>query len=127
MKKLQLLALVACALFTATAVFAAQKPTVWQGTLADSNCYLKDHALTGNDHMGVKECGTACLKIGRPAGILTRTKQVHVLVAPSIVLASYVGQQVRVTGSLHNDAIQTDKVEVRKNGKWEEIQLKSMM
>ena len=127
MKKVQLLAVVACAFFIASAMFAAPKPTVWQGTLVDSNCYLKDHALTGNDHMGVKQCGTACLRTGLPAGILTSTNQFHVLVAPSIALAPYVGEQVRVTGSLHNDAIQTDKVEVRKNGKWEEIQLKSMM
>lgn len=127
MKKMRFLTVAACVLFAATAVFAAQKTTVWQGTLVDSNCYLKDHALTGNDHMGVKQCGTICLKSGLPAGILTRTHQFHVLVAPSVALAPYVGQQVRVTGSLHNDAIQTDKVEVRKDGKWEEIQLKSMM
>lgn len=127
MAKLRFLTLAVCVLFSATAVFAAERATVWQGTLVDSNCYLKDHALTGNDHMGVKQCGTMCLKSGLPAGILTRAKQFHVLVAPSLALAPYVGQQVRVTGSLHDDAIQTDKVEVRKNGKWEEIQLKSMM
>lgn len=93
----------------------------------DSNCYLKDHALTGNDHMGVKQCGMLCLKTGLPAGILTRTGQLHVLVALSIALAPYVGEQVRVTGTMHNEAIQAEKVEVRKNGKWEEVQLKSMM
>ncbi|MGH9431496.1 MAG: hypothetical protein ACRD3T_08120 [Terriglobia bacterium] len=125
MKKVSMV--VACMLFAATALFAAPKSTVWQGTLVDSNCYLKDHALTGNDHMGVKQCGTICLKSGLPAGILTRTKQLHVLVAPSIALAPYVGQQVRVTGTMHNDAIQVDKAEVRTNGKWEEVQLKSMM
>ena len=117
----------ACLLFAATALYAAPKSTVWQGTLVDSNCYLKDHALTGNDHMGVKQCGTICLRSGLPAGILTRTKQFHVLVAPSLALAPYVGEQVRVTGTMHNEAIQTEEVEVSKNGKWEEIQLKSMM
>jgi len=117
----------ACLLLAAAALYAAPKSTVWQGTLVDSNCYLKDHALTGNDHMGVKQCGTLCLKSGLPAGILTRTKQFHVLVAPSIALAPYVGEEVRVTGTMHNEAIQAEKVEVRKNGKWEEVQLKSMM
>jgi hypothetical protein len=114
-------------LFAVGALYAAPKSTVWEGTLVDSNCYLKDHALTGNDHMGVKQCGTLCLKTGLPAGILTRTRQFHVLVAPSVALAPYVGEQVRVTGTLHNEAIQAEKVEVRKDGKWEEVQLKSMM
>ncbi len=118
---------VAWVVVAAATLFAAPKTTVWQGTLVDSNCYLKDHALTGNDHMGVKQCGTACLKTGLPAGILTRSKQFHVLVAPSIALAPYVGDQVRVTGTMHFGAIQAEKVEVRKNGKWEAVQLKSMM
>jgi hypothetical protein len=122
-----LLTIVACTLFAVTTLLAAPKSTVWQGTLVDSNCYLKDHALTGNDHMGVKQCGTVCLKSGLPAGILTRTKQFHVLVAPSPALAPYVGDQVRVTGTIHNEAIQVEKAEVQKNGKWEEIHLKSMM
>lgn len=125
MKKVSMVA--ACMLFAATALFAAPKSTVWQGTLVDSNCYLKDHTLTGNDHMGVKQCGTACLKTGLPAGILTRAKQFHVLVAPALALAPYVGDPVRVTGTLHNGAIQVEKAEVRTNGKWEEVQLKSMM
>jgi hypothetical protein len=118
---------VACVLFAAGTLLAAPRTTVWRGTLVDSNCYLKDHALTGNDHMGVKQCGTACLKTGLPAGILTSTKQFHVLVAPSLALAPYVGDQVRVTGTMHFGAIQAEKVEVRENGKWQEVQLKSMM
>lgn len=118
---------IACMFFAATALFAAPKSVVLQGTLVDSNCYLKDNALTGNDHMGVKQCGTACLKMGLPAGILTRTKQFHVLVAPAPALAPYVGDPVRVTGTLHNGAVQVEKAEVRTNGKWQEVQLKSMM
>ena len=127
MKKFKMAVLLVCLMFVSAAAYAAPKTSVWEGTLIDTNCYLKDHALTGNDHMGVKGCGTACLKSGLPAGILTRTKQLHVLVAPSIALAPYVGQQVRATGSMQSGLIQADKVEVRKNGKWQEIQLKSMM
>jgi len=48
-------------------------------------------------------------------------------VAPSIALAPYVKQQVRVTGSSESSLIQASKVEVRKGGKWQEIQLKSRM
>lgn len=125
MQKISIFAV--CLLFVATALYASPKTMVWQGTLVDSNCYLKDHALTGNDHMGVKQCGTTCLKSGLPAGLLTRNKQFHVLVAPSIALAPYVGDQVKVTGTMHNEAIQADKVEVRKNGQWENVQLNSMM
>jgi len=127
MRKLKMSAVLVCLMFASAAAYAAPKTAVWEGTLIDTNCYLKDHALTGNDHMGVKGCGTACLKSGLPAGILTRTKQFHVLVAPSIALAPYVGQQVRVTGSSESSLIQASKVEVRKGGKWQEIQLKSMM
>ena len=119
--------LVAAALLSALALYGAEKATTWEGTLVDSNCYLKDSSLTGNDHMGVKECGTTCLKQGLPAGILTKAKQYHVLVAPSLPLAPYVGQEVRVSGSLHHGAILADKVEVQKEGKWEEVKLKSMM
>lgn len=127
MRKLKMAAVLVCLMFASAAAYAAPKTAVWEGTLIDTNCYLKDHALTGNDHMGVKGCGTAGLKSGLPAGILTRTKQFHVLVAPSIALAPYVGQQVRVTGSSESSLIQASKVEVRKGGKWQEIQLKSMM
>lgn len=127
MRKLKMSAVLVCLMFASAAAYAAPKTAVWEGTLIDTNCYLKDHALTGNDHMGVKGCGTACLKSGLPAGILTRTKQFHVLVAPSIALAPYVKQQVRVTGSSESSLIQASKVEVRKGGKWQEIQLKSRM
>jgi hypothetical protein len=105
----------------------ASGATRWEGTLVDSNCYLKDNSLTGNDHMGVKECGTACLKSGLPAGLLTKDKKYHVLIAPSLTMAPYVGQHVRVSGSVHTGAILAEKVEVRRDGKWEEVKLKSMM
>ena len=75
MKKFKMAVLLVCLMFVSAAAYAAPKTSVWEGTLIDTNCYLKDHALTGNDHMGVKGCGTACLKSGLPAGILTRTKQ----------------------------------------------------
>ena len=115
-----------CPLVISAGLYAAGA-TAWEGTLVDSNCYLKDNSLTGNDHMGVKECGTACLKSGLAAGLLTKVKKYHVLIAPSLSLALYVGEQVRVSGSVHSHAIMADKAEVRKDGKWEEVKLKSMM
>jgi hypothetical protein len=57
--------------------------------------------------------------------LVTADKQFHVLVAPSIKLAPYVGQKVRVTGTNYNGDIAVEKAEVSKEGKWEEINFKS--
>lgn len=108
-------------------VSSAQKDTTVEGTLVDSMCYLKDNSLTGNDHGAMKQCGTMCLKGGTPAGVLTKNKKFHAVIAPSTALADYVGQTVRVTGSIHNESILAKKVEVSKNGKWEEVKLGVMM
>ncbi|HYM10551.1 MAG TPA: hypothetical protein VEU62_07460 [Bryobacterales bacterium] len=122
-----LLVFLASALLVAIGLSAAEKTATWEGTLVDANCYLKDNSLTGNDHMGVKECGTMCLKSGLPAGLLTKDKRFHAIIAPSLALAPYVGQQVRISGSLHSGAILAEKAEVQKNGKWEAINIKAMM
>jgi hypothetical protein len=127
LKNFRLSVLIAATLLGAIALYGAEKTTAWQGTLVDSNCYLKDNSLIGNDHMGVKGCGTTCLKQGLPAGLLTKAKKYYVLVAPSLALAPYVGEEVRVSGSIHDGVILAAKVEVQKEGKWEEINLKSMM
>jgi len=58
---------------------------------------------------------------------VTQEKEFHILVAPSLALAPYVGQQVRVTGSNHNGTIAVEKAEVAQGGNWEEINLKSKM
>ncbi len=47
------------------------------------------------------------------------------LVASSIKLSPYVGQQVRVTGEDHSGAIAVDKIEVSKSGQWQPIELRS--
>lgn len=104
----------------------AQDRTV-EGTLVDSKCYLSDNSLTGNDHGAMKQCGTMCLKGGSPAAVLTADNQFHALIAPSPALAPYVGQKVRVNGTLHNGALLAESVEVNKNGKWEAIKLGAMM
>jgi hypothetical protein len=105
----------------------AQKETTLEGTLVDSKCYLSDNSLAGNDHGPTKNCGTMCLKGGTPAGILSKDKKFHALIAPAGALADYVGQQVRATGSLHNGSLLAKKVEVNRNGKWEEVKLGAMM
>ncbi len=127
MRKTLLLALLAFVVTLAISVYAAEKAVTLEGTLVDSKCYLKDNSLTGNDHGPVKECGTLCLKGGTPGALLTKDKKFHAILAPSLALAPYVGQEIRVHGTLHNGAIAADKVEVNKNGKWEEVKLGVMM
>ena len=105
----------------------AEQNQTWTGSLVDASCYLTDSTQTGNEHMGMKQCGMACLKMGRPAGILTSDKKFFVLIAPSPDIADYVGQPIRVTGKIRNGSILVDKFEVKKSGAWVAIKLSAMM
>ncbi len=127
MRKTHLVVLLAFAVTIAFSLYAAEKTVTLEGTLVDSKCYLADNANVGNDHMGIKGCGTICLKGGQPGALLTKDKKFHPILAPSTVLAPYVGQTIRVNGTLHNGAILASKVEVNKDGKWEEVKLGAMM
>jgi hypothetical protein len=125
MVKASLFVLVAFALF-ATWLSAAEKTLTVEGTLVSSACYLENSSHpTGNDMGEKKNCGSDCLKRGDPAGLVTKDNHFYVLVAPSVALAPYVGGQVRATGSDHNGVIAVEKVEAAKDGKWEEVDLKS--
>jgi hypothetical protein len=108
----------------ASCLFAAEKQVTLEGTLVSASCYLGDHSATGNDMGEVKQCGTGCLEQGKPGGLLTKDKHFHVLDAPSLRLAPFVGQQVRVTGVDYDGVISVKKAEVQKDGKWEEIDIK---
>ena len=127
MRKLGPFLLLAFVVAIAVGVYAAEKTVTLEGTLVDSKCYLKDNSLTGNDHGPVKGCGTICLKAGSPGALLTKDKKFHAILAPSPALAPYVGQEIRVHGALYNGAIAAEKVEVKKDGKWEEVKLGAMM
>ncbi len=127
MRKTLLFAFLAMVVALAVGVSAAEKAVTLEGTLVDSKCYLKDNSLTSNDHGPVKGCGTMCLKGGTPGALLTKDKKFHAILAPSIALADYVGQTIRVHGTLHNGAIAAEKVEVNKDGRWEEVKLGVMM
>ncbi len=127
MRNVRLLALLAFVVAIAVGLSAAEKAVTLEGTLVDSKCYLKDNSLTGNDHGPVKECGAVCLKAGTPGALLTKDKKFHAILAPAPALAPYVGQTIRVSGTIHNGAVAAEKVEVSKNGKWEEVKLGVMM
>lgn len=105
----------------------AEENQVWTGSLVDASCYLTDSSQSGNEHMGMKECGMACLKMGRPAGILTADKKFLVLIAPSPDIAEFVGQPIRITGKLRNGSILVDKFEVKKPSGWVAVKLNAMM
>lgn len=119
---LTILTVVAGAAF---AIAAEQTMTI-EGTLVSSACYLGPTHQTGNDMGTRKNCGSECLTKGDPAGLVSRDNEFHVLVASSLKLAPYVGQQIRVTGTDHKGTIRVEKVEVSKDGKWEEVNLTSM-
>jgi hypothetical protein len=109
------------------AVARAEENQIWTGSLVDASCYLTDNSQSGDEHMGMKECGKACLKMGRPAGIVTPDKKFFVLVAPSPDIADFVGQPIRITGKLRNGSILVDKLEVKKSTGWVTVKLSTMM
>lgn len=100
------------------------KKSTLTGTLVDVACYVDDH-LTDNDHMGMKKCGTECLKGGSPAGLLVG-KKLYVLAFPASAFADYVGKQVELTGEVYPGDILIPKkaAEVAKDGKKTNINLK---
>ena len=103
---------------------AKTKKVTLTGTLVDVACYLDD-GDTGNDHGGMKACGTECLKGGSPAGLLVG-KKLYIVVFPSGVFAEYAGQQVELTGELYGSTnlIPSKAFTVDKDGKKKEISIK---
>ncbi len=126
MKIIRILAVIALLAGT-IATGRAQENQIWTGSLVDASCYLTDNSQSGDDHVGMKQCGKACLKMGRPAGILTPDKKFFMLVAPAPDLADYVGQPIRVTGKLRNGSILVDKFEVKKPSGWVAVKISAMM
>ena len=109
------------------AALRAEENQIWTGSLVDASCYVTDNTQTGNEHMGMKQCGVACLKMGRPTGIVTSDKKFFVLLAPAPDIADYVGQPIRVRGKLRNGSILVDKLEVKKASAWVAVKLNTMM
>lgn len=127
MKQPSRLIAIGITLLVGAAAVSAQQATTVEGMLVDAKCYLGDNSLTGNDHGPMQACGTMCLKGGSPAGIVTKDKQFHAIVAVAGDLANYVGQTVRVSGPVTNGAILAQKAEVNKGGSWQQIKLSGMM
>lgn len=120
------LRLAAIGLVLALAGTSLVAQTTFEGTLVDSKCYLEMNE-TDNDHGNMQACGTMCLRQGAPAAVVTRDGQFHPIITFSAALAEYVGEQIRVAGSLRNGAILPTSVQVNRNGRWEEVKLGGMM
>lgn len=101
----------------------AKKETL-TGTLVDVACYLDD-GDTGNDHGGMKACGTECLKGGSPAGLLVG-KKLYILAFPAPVFENYVGQKMELTGTVYGETnlIPVKAAVVDKDGKKKDVNIK---
>ncbi len=128
MNKIRMTIGIAALLMISLGAFAAaEKETVVEGTLVDGKCYVGDNSLTGDDHGPMTGCGEMCLKGGSPAGLVTKEKKFMAILAPAPALAGHVGAHARVSGKMQNGSIAASKVEIEKNGKWEEVKLGAMM
>jgi hypothetical protein len=108
---------------------AAAKSETIDGTLVDLKCYAAGGFMT-NDHGGMKGCGAACATGGNPVALVDANKKVHILGVSAPAYASYVGQELRFTGTHGKfaDVFMPEKLEVKEGGKWVEKKLpKTMM
>ncbi len=115
---------------TAFAMVAGIVTTVWaqaktedktvEGELVDMWCFSKGGAQ-GDGHAA---CGEKCAKSGIPTGILLDGKAWTLVTNPE-PLASAIGRTIRVTGKVNaeTNAVLPDKVEVKKDEKWEVVKL----
>ena len=127
MKTMRIVAVLAVLAAIGGAALRAEENQVWTGSLVDASCYATDNTQSGDEHMGMKQCGQACLKMGRPAGIVTSDRKFFVLLAPSPDVGEYVGQAIRITGKLRNGSILVDKFEVKKPSGWVTVKISTMM
>ena len=104
----------------------AQNSTTVEGILVDSSCYLGMN-MTENDHGNMRACGTACMNMGQPGGIVTSDGTFHAIIAPAAKLAAHAGHTVRITGMLKEGVIMATKAEMNVNGSYQEFDIKGMM
>jgi hypothetical protein len=117
------IALIAMVTGVVTTVWAQAKPEekTLEGELVDMWCFSKGGAA-GDKHAA---CGEKCAKTGIPAGVLVDGKATTLITNPEPLAAS-MGRTIRVTGKMNADSnvMLPDKVEVKKDDKWEEVKLK---
>ncbi len=115
------LMVMAAGLVTTVWAQAKNEDKTIEGELVDLWCYSKGGAK-GDGHAA---CGEKCAKSGIPTAVLVDGKAMTLVTNPE-PLASSVGRTVRVTGKANaeTNVMLPDKVEVKKDDKWEEVKLK---
>ncbi len=115
------LMVMAAGLVTTVWAQAKNEDKTIEGELVDLWCYSKGGA-SGDGHAA---CGEKCAKSGIPTAVLVDGKAMTLVTNPE-PLASSVGRTVRVTGKANaeTNVMLPDKVEVKKDDKWEEVKLK---
>ncbi len=91
-----------------------------EGELVSAKCYLRAD-LTGNDHLGMKDCGTACVTSGNPVGLLTPEGTYYTLVIPAPEVADHIGRRLRASGIIKAGSLVPDKLEMQEGDSWEEV------
>ena len=119
--------LVVLAFASSSWLCAAEKTITVEGKLVSASCYLPDKSAstTGDSMGGVEHCGSGCLQQGKPGGLLTKDNAFYILDAPSLRLAPFVGQEIRVTGQEEStDILAAKSVDVKKGDAWQSIDIK---
>ncbi len=111
--------LVVVSVFLVGLVLTGQQVTV-EGELVSAKCYLRAD-LTGNDHLGMKDCGTACVRSGNPVGLLTPEGTYYTLVIPAPEVADHIGRRLRASGIIKAGSLVPDKLEMQEGDSWEEV------
>ena len=102
-------------------VVTGQQVTV-EGELVSAKCYLRAD-LTGNDHLGMEGCGTACVRSGNPVGLLTTEGTYYTLVVPAPEIADHIGRRLRASGTIRAGSLVPDRLEVEQGNSWEEVNI----
>ena len=105
-------------------VVTGQQVTV-EGELVSAKCYLRAD-LTGNDHLGMEGCGTACVRSGNPVGLLTAEGTYYTLVVPAPEIADHIGRRLRASGTIKAGSLVPDKLEMEQGDSWEEVNIDLM-
>ena len=102
-------------------VLTGQQVTV-EGELVSAKCYLRE-GLTGNDHLGMENCGTACVESGNPVGLLTEEGTYYTLVVPAPEVADQIGSRLRASGTIRAGSLVPDRLEVQAGDAWENVEI----
>ena len=102
-------------------VLTGQQVTV-EGELVSAKCYLRE-GLTGNDHLGMEDCGTTCVRSGNPVGLLTAEGAYYTLVVPAPEITDHVGRTLRVRGTIKAGSVVPDQLEMKEGDSWEAVEI----